>query len=262
MFLFLSKLLPLFLYPLGLITLLLIGTWFWTWRRRSPVQWPVLMALLILLITSNTWISSYFIQQLEYQNLPPDNLPNASAIVVLGGALYPVAYPRQFPEVAEAGDRPIYAAQLYQEGKAPLIVASGGRIPWWGTEQGSEAADMAQLMQRLGVPKSAIIQEGESLNTRQNAVNTKAILDRRQIDTIILVTSGYHMPRSKRIFEKLGFTVIPAATDFLSSPPNAKTLNPATITLGLIPDAKSLDLTTLTLKEYIGLIIYQLRGWA
>jgi len=261
-FLFLSKLLPLFLYPLGLITLLLIGTWFWSWRRRSPVQWPILTALLILLISSNGWVSNFLVQSLEYQNLPPDDLPTAPAIVVLGGALYPASYPRQFPEVAEAGDRPIYAAQLYQEGKAPLIIASGGRIPWWGTQYPSEAADMAQLMERLGVPDTAIIQEGESLNTRENAVNTKAILDRRQIDTVILVTSGYHMPRSKRIFEKLGFTVIPAATDFLSGSSDGIPLNLATVTLGLIPDAKKLDLTTLALKEYIGLIIYQLRGWA
>ena len=262
MFLFFSKLLPLFFYPLGLITLLLFGISFWAWRRRSPLQWPALVALLILLISSNSWVSTFLVRSLEYQNLPPDNLPTAPAIVVLGGGLYSAAYPRQFPEVAEAGDRPIYAAQLYSENKAPLIIASGGRIPWWGTEQGSEAADMAQLMERLGVPETAIIKEGDSLNTRQNAVNTKAILDRRQINTIILVTSGYHMPRSKRIFEKLGFTVIPAATDFLTGPPEGFPLNLATILLSLIPDANNLEQTTLVLKEYIGMAIYQLRGWA
>ncbi|MEY2983847.1 MAG: hypothetical protein RLZZ568_464 [Cyanobacteriota bacterium] len=261
MFLFLSKLLPLFLYPLGLMMLLLIGIWFWTWRQRSPVQWPALVALIILLLSSNTWVSSFLIQRLEYQYLPPEEIPRAPAIVVLGGGLYPADHPRQFPEVAEAGDRSIYAAQLYQEGKAPLIVASGGRIPWWGTAKTSEAADMAQLMQRLGVPKAAIIAEGDSLNTRQNAVNTQAILASRQIDTIILVTSGYHMPRSKRIFEKLGFTVIPAATDFLSVSPDSMDLNPATITLGLMPEASSLAQTTLALKEYLGLVIYQIRDW-
>ncbi|MFM1843160.1 MAG: hypothetical protein RLZZ490_1902 [Cyanobacteriota bacterium] len=242
--------------------ILLIGIWFWTWRQRSPVQWPVLVTLIILLLSSNPWVSAFLIQQLEYQYLPPDNLPNAPAIVVLGGGLYAESYPRQFPEVAEGGDRPIYAAQLYQEGKAPLIIASGGRIPWWGDEQGSEAADMAQLMERLGVPTTAIIEEGNSLNTRQNAINTKSILDNRKIDTIILVTSGYHMPRSKRIFEKLGFTVIPAATDFLSAPLNGMKLDLAAIVLGLMPDAISLEQTTLAIKEYIGLIIYQLRGWA
>jgi uncharacterized SAM-binding protein YcdF (DUF218 family) len=262
MFLFLSKLLPLFLYPLGLMMLLLTGIWFWTWRQRSPVQWPVLVTLIILLLSSNTWISSFLIQRLEYQNLPPEKMPRAPAIVVLGGGLYSANYPRQFPEVAEGGDRPIYASQLYQTGKAPLIIASGGRIPWGGEKLGSEAADMAQLMERLGVPKTAIVEEGKSLNTRQNAVNAKAILDRRHIDTILLVTSGYHMPRSKRIFEKLGFTVIPAPTDFLGDSLDRGRLDLATLVLGLMPDAASLEETTLALKEYLGLLIYQLRGWA
>ncbi len=121
---------------------------------------------------------------------------------------------------------------------------------------------MGLLLQRLGVPEEAVIKEGKSLNTRENAVFTKEILDRRNIDTIILVTSGYHMPRAKRVFEKLGITVIPAATDFLSTSGASGNLNLANIILTLVPDAKSLDLTTMALKEYLGLLIYQIQGWA
>jgi uncharacterized SAM-binding protein YcdF (DUF218 family) len=262
MFVFFSKLLPLFLYPLGLIFLILVGIGFWSWRQQSSLQWPALAGLMILLISGNSWVSDALLRSLEYQYSPKENLPTAPAIVVLGGGLYQASYPRQFPEVAEAGDRPIYAAQLYGEGKAPYVIATGGRIPWLGKVESSEAEDMGLLLQRLGVPEEAIIKEGKSLNTRENAVFTKEILDRRNIDTIILVTSGYHMPRAKRVFEKLGITVIPAATDFLSTSGARSDLNLANIILTLMPDAKSLDLTTMALKEYLGLVIYRIQGWA
>lgn len=262
MFVFLSKVLPLFVYPLGLIFLILTGICFWSWRQQSGLQWPALVALVILLVSGNSWVSDALLRSLEYQHLPPKNLPDALAIVVLGGGLYQASYPRQFPEVAEAGDRPIYGAQLYGEGKAPYIIATGGRIPWMGKVETSEATDMALLLQRLGVPAEAIIEEGKSLNTRENAVFTKEILDRRNINEIILVTSGYHMPRAKKVFEKLGIAVIPAPTDFLSSPMGSNNFNLANVLLKLIPDAKSMALTTMALKEYLGLVIYQIRGWA
>lgn len=261
MFVFLSKLLPLFLYPLGLISLLLLGIGFWSWRQQLGLQWPALVALAILLVSANSWVSDALLRTLEYQYLPTEDLPQAPVIVVLGGGLYQATYPRQFPEVAEAGDRIIYGAQIYQEGKAPYIIATGGRIPWLGTVATSEAEDMALLLQRLGVPREAIIKEEKSLNTRQNAVFTQKILQQRGINTIILVTSGYHMPRAKRVFEKLGITVIPAATDFLSQPSGKNNFNLANVILSLMPDAKSLQMTTMALKEYLGLVIYKLQGW-
>ncbi len=132
MFVFFSKLLPLFFYPLGLIFLILAGMGFWSWRQQSSLQWPALAGLMILLISGNSWVSDALLRSLEYQYLPKENLPAAPAIVVLGGGLYQASYPRQFPEVAEAGDRPIYGAQLYGEGKAPYVIATGGRIPWLG----------------------------------------------------------------------------------------------------------------------------------
>lgn len=265
MFVYLSKLLPLFFYPLGLIFLLLGGMSFWSWRQQSGLQWPALAGVVILLASGNTWVSSALLRSLEYQNLPGEELPTAAAIVVLGGGIYQATYPRPFPEVGEAGDRVIYGAQLYGQGKAPTIIATGGRIPWLnaGTKLAkSEAEDMGLLLQRLGVPASAIIEEGKSLNTRQNGVLTKAILDRQNIDEIILVTSGYHMPRAKKVFEKLGIRVIAAPTDFLSEAPGDRPFNLANLPLALMPDSKNLDLTTIALKEYLGLLIYRLQGWA
>jgi uncharacterized SAM-binding protein YcdF (DUF218 family) len=70
-----------------------------------------------------------------------------------------------------------------------------------------------------------------------------------------------HMPRSLLIFKRQGIAANPAPTDFLvtdnelKEPQNSKPL------LNLIPDAKQLDNSTRALKEYIGIIVYRLRGW-
>jgi uncharacterized SAM-binding protein YcdF (DUF218 family) len=260
-FLFLSKLLPIFIYPLGLVSLLLLVALIMSWKRLSWIQLPIALALVILLLSSNGWVTTFLVQSLEWQNLPTD-LPTADAIVILGGATKRPTKPRPMVDVNENGDRVIYGAKLYQDKKAPLIIAAGGRIDWFNNDQ-SESADMAQLLEMMGVPPEAIIQEPDSLNTYQNAVNVKKILDERGIRQVLLVTSALHMPRSLLIFQRQGIEAIPAPTDFLVSERDTQELSSSfqAIILNLLPDSDRLDKTTKALKEYIGTAIYRLRGW-
>jgi uncharacterized SAM-binding protein YcdF (DUF218 family) len=115
----------------------------------------------------------------------------------------------------------------------------------------------------MGVPDSALVQEPTSRNTRENAVNTKQIMDQQGIRKILLVTSALHMPRSLKIFQKLGIDTIPTPTDFLSSDRERQQFQNTTeaITLNALPDAERLRNTTRVLKEYLGIGIYWLRGW-
>ncbi|MGK7943875.1 MAG: YdcF family protein [Microcystaceae cyanobacterium] len=259
MFLFLSKLLPLFLYPLGLASLLMLVTLILWWKHSRWTPYPIAISLIVLLLASNVWVSHGLIYSLERQIPSLTNVPNADAIVILGGATRSPVIPRQMVEVNEHGDRLLYATKLYKEGKAPLIIAAGGRIGWSG-QKGSEAQDMAELLQLMGVPKTAIIEEPESLNTYQNAININSILQQENIKQIILITSAFHLPRSLLIFKKLGINPIPAPTDFFVTLNNAPSSLEGII-LGILPDAHRLSVTTLALKEYIGIIIYRLRGW-
>lgn len=261
LFLFLSKLIPLFVYPLGLSCVLLILALLLWWKLPRLVPIPIALALIILLLSSNTWVSEAIIRSLEWQHLPVAELPQAEAIVILGGSTAPASLPRTTVEISDEGDRVLYGAKLYRDGKAPLIIPAGGRIGW--IDGGSpEAEDMAQLLQTMGVPPQAIIPEPESLNTYENAVNVKKILTARNIKQILLVTSAMHMPRSLLIFKRQGIDAIPAPTDFYvvksSNPPEDLAL--ATL-LDLLPDAEKLYKTTRAIKEYIGTIVYRLRGW-
>ena len=263
MFFFLSKFLPLFFYPLGFACLLLVMILIlFRWRRRW-VPYVAGLTLMVLVLGGNGWLSAALLRSLEFRYMPPNPIPSADAIVVLGGATRPQVPPRPWVEVNEAGDRPLYGAKLYNEGKAPFLIFSGGRVTWRGGVEGSEAADMSQLAIAMGVPKSAIIEEDSSLNTYQNAVKVKPILQRYNIQQVLLVTSATHMPRSVLIFKKQGIDVIPVPTDFvfIDNPLESQGETWESILLHLIPDAESLVITTRCLKEYLGTFIYFLRGW-
>jgi uncharacterized SAM-binding protein YcdF (DUF218 family) len=262
MFLFLSKLLPLFLYPLGLACVLLVVALVMSWRRSRWVPLPVVLALIVLLLGSNSWVANSLVRSLEWQHIPVGKLPTADAIVLLGGATKSAFPPRPGVDLSEEGDRVLYAAQLYREGKAPVVIASGGRIDWRGGGL-AESSDMADILVNLGVPNSAILQDSKSLNTYQNAVNVRQIMQERRIRRVLLVTSAMHMPRSLRIFQRQGIEAIPAPTDFLITQQeiNEPSSSPQATLLNLVPDADRLQNTTRALKEYIGTVVYHLRGW-
>lgn len=262
MFLFLSKLLPLFIYPVGLTCVLLLLAIFSLWKHPRRAVACMLTAIAVILISGNGWVANAITQSLEWQNIPPKALPNTEAIVVLGGAIKPQMAPRPWVDVMESGDRVLHGAQLYREGKAPLVIMSGGRIHWKGGGP-PESADMAALAQTMGVPASAILQDPTSLNTYENAVNVKQILQQRGIRRILLVTSAMHMPRSLAIFKKQGIEAIAAPTDFLVTQQELQEpgVSVEAVLLNLIPDADRIHQTTRALKEYIGLVVYRLRGW-
>ncbi|MEO0768002.1 MAG: YdcF family protein [Cyanobacteria bacterium J06649_4] len=258
---FLSKLLPLFIYPLGLSTLLMGLGLVWLWKHPRRASGAIALSLFILFFSSNPAVSSTFVSTLEQQYLPPEPMPTADAILVLGGATAPQLKPRPWVEVSEAGDRILYGARLYNQGRAPKLILSGGRIPWRGGSGASEADDMKEIAMAMNVPEADILLEGKSLNTRQNAVNTQVILQAESIDSVLLVTSAVHMPRSVAIFKKLGINVIPAPTDYLVPTENAGDITLEGRILGLLPDAGAIYHFTRALKEYVGFTIYRLRGW-
>ncbi|MBS0015634.1 MAG: YdcF family protein [Arthrospira sp. SH-MAG29] len=264
MFLYLSKLLPLLIYPVGLTCILMIIALVLLWRSPRLAAIPIVLGLVILMVAGNSQVAQELVRSLEWQNIPAGELPSGGAIVVLGGATRPQISPRPWVDVLESGDRILHGSMLYKQGKAPWLIMSGGRINWRGERSIPESEDMATIAEEMGVPAAAILQDPDSLNTYENAVNVKQILQDRDIqDPILLVTSAIHMPRSLKIFEKLEIEVIPAPTDFLISSEEVALIenNWREAILRLIPDAYAVERTTKAIKEYIGAWVYGLRGW-
>jgi uncharacterized SAM-binding protein YcdF (DUF218 family) len=263
MSIFLSKFLPILIYPLGLSCLLALLALFLRRKQRWQLS-LIIVAMVILWLGGNKWISTSLARSLEWRYLPPEVTPNAEVIVVLGGGTEPAQYPRSAVEANSAVDRVLHAGRLYDQGKSAHILLSGGYISWLEPGDGSPAAEMAELLVMMGVPEDALWLEEESLNTYENAVNSAGILAENGIGEILLVTSALHMPRAVALFEHQGLTVIPAPADFTVTETGWKNLVSGDIQknfLYLFPNASSLSLTTNVMKEYLGMLFYKLRGW-
>lgn len=188
--------------------------------------------------------------------LPAEALPKADAIVVLGGILSPPASADGTANLSAAADRLVFAAKLYELGKAPIILISGGHGS--GAEAGTmdaESVHAAALLAAWGIPASAILTETESVNTYENAVYSKLMLDQHKLKKVLLVTSALHMPRALATFKSAGIDATPAATDFESAAPGPSGLE------AWIASPAALEGTSRVLKEYVGWIVYRQRGW-
>lgn len=101
------------------------------------------------------------------------------------------------------------AAKLYLEGYAPIIVPSGKYAKWTGHSIvggfETESDYFAHLMMEEGVPESAIIKEREATYTYQNAINTRKLLDERDMEVkrALLCCQAYHARRSKLYYQVL-----------------------------------------------------------
>ena len=240
MFIPLSKLLEFLVSPLRL-SLVLWGVGILTYW-----QWPTCgltcgtAGAVLLFLSSNPLIGAALLRPLEntYPSREPQTYPRGDAIVVLGGVGF---------------DRLLYGIRLLRAGRAPLLVLSGGIVPSRiGTDM-TEAARMRRLAIEFGVTPKMILVEERSRNTRENALFTRQLLEKRG-KKILLVTSAGHMLRAAAVFRNQQLEVIPVPTD-LRIIPKALTL------LQFLPALSALEYSTTAVKEYTALLLYRLKGW-
>jgi len=254
---FLSKLLPIFIYPLGLACVLIIAALL-LMRRRRLQRVALILALLILWLFSNRWIALGLARSLERSYLPPAEIPQMEVAVLLGGGTLPSEPPRQMVEVNGSGDRVLYAAWLYQQGKVEHILLSGGLLDW-ETGKSTPAQDMAALLEMMGVPSDALWLQTESRNTYEDAVYSARLLKSKGVQRVLLVTSAWHMPRAVDFFQSQGMEVVPLPVDFSVTEDGWRQLMQGdlrTQVLASMPSAENLALTSRMLKEYIGMLVY------
>jgi len=249
---FLSKLIPIFLFPLGLgITL---GALSLLWRMHPNRLKATLIGLIAVLWIPAAPITAKHIHQSLEKNiayLPPQQANPRDAIVILGGGIASPAEPNWAPlEIGESSDRALGALRLFHKGKAPVIIITGGD----GTTT-SEADSAKKLLIEWGMEADAIIAERHSRNTYENGIFTKKLLQERGLDSIFLVTSACHMKRALAVFKKQNINALPYPVDFHAR--NEENL-PG---LDYLPDAGALHASSLALKEHIGYLYYWLRGW-
>jgi vancomycin permeability regulator SanA len=95
------------------------------------------------------------------------------------------------------------ALALYRQGKVPRIMVSGGM----GRQSGNypEGLAMKQYLVARGVPAGRIIEDDHGENTYWTARDLLPVADSLHVHDVIVVSSFYHITRTKYIIRKLGF---------------------------------------------------------
>lgn len=97
-------------------------------------------------------------------------------------------------------DRATRAAELFRQGKGPVVVASGKRL--------RPNAGIAELMEHdlveRGIPKDKIIVFAHDAdNTKEEAQALARFVGQRKWKSVLVVTSNYHTRRARYIFQKV-----------------------------------------------------------
>ncbi len=181
------------------------------------------------------------------------SLPRADAIVVLLSHVVPPTRGRDWALASTTADSLWHGARLFAAGKAPAVVVSGTT---WSPRPGrpTGADIMKEFLSDLGVPEAAVLTEGRSRTTYENATFVARLAAEHDIDTVLLVTRGRHMPRALGAFRKAGLDAIPA------SPSPRWTYGNGTAR-DYLPNASALLEASKFLSEWLAAKVYVWRGW-
>ena len=243
---YLHKILPLIASPMFLVMVLI--TWGIVFRSRIAS----VLAVSILIICSLPIFSNKLITYLENEYILSDasSAKTADAIVVLSGMVRTINGKNGLSyEWGEASDRIFAGIELIKKNKAPIMILTGGKLPWSvGKPEGEYLRDVAI---KYGVPNKNILLTENVENTDQEAKAVGKLLNKTS-PKIILVTSAFHMPRAQKVFEAVGINIEPFAVDFLSGADKYTIMN-------FIPSAGALKQTSFFIRELIGRLYYSLK---
>jgi len=256
-----KKIVALFFYPICLcLGILILGLFcLWATRRQRLGKVLVTVGTVLLLLLSNSFLSSRLLLPLEQQYpalLKPENISweggnggtSPKWIVVLGGGhVSDPCLPVNSQISGAALGRVVEGVRLYKAVPGSKLLLSGGG----GSDPVPEAEIMAQIAVLLGVRPQDIRLEPDSLDTADQAELIVKIIGRGKF---ILVTSAAHMPRSMALFRRRGMQPIPAPTDFQVR--RAQRLTPG----WFFPGTSSIGREETAVHEYLGLAWAWLRG--
>ena len=246
------------IFPPGIFLLLLLLGLLLLRFRPVLAQLLLWLSLITGYLLSTSYIAGVLLQQLqEYPALKPDQITaqvkhsHAQAIVVLSSNSYKNAPEYGRDTVGDATlERVRYGAYLYRQTGLPLVV-SGGHV--LDTKGESLAAVMAETLQHDFGVKQVWLEE-RSRTTAENAIYTQQLLKEKGIDTVLLVTHSYHMPRAVAIFEKSGLKVIPAPTVLKVERDSGEPRF-----LLWLPNAAAMEESFIALHELVGRMWYRIR---
>lgn len=235
-----------FLGALGVLAALLRG-------RRFGLACSGLSAL-ILFVALFTSAGAVLTQGLEerFPRGAADPADLKCMIVLGGGFATEVTTARGGYDLNAAGDRFLEALRLAEKYPQARILVSGGDGTITGDQEG-DAVIAARMFAAFGIDAARLIEDRTSRTTYENAVNTKPLLASNGLSDCLLITSGFHMPRSMGIFRKLAIPVVPWPVDYRTSGKDSLHLDATQPSLNA-------ELLGIAVREWIGLAGYYLAG--
>ena len=188
------------------------------------------------------------------QRFPSPELPESiDGIIVLGGAVDQfLTEAHGQPSLNAAAERMTEALKLTRQYPNAKLVFSGGTAEVNPRSDFTEADVAEAFFVDLGFEKDKLLFENQSRNTYENAVFSKALIQPKENETWLLITSAFHMPRSVGIFRQQNWKVIPYPVDYrVGHNPSEQTP---------IFFSEKLTLIDLAAKEWVGLVAYRLLG--
>lgn len=254
MFHIVSKIFTFVLMPAGIICILLVYAIFTKNRSRSKKS--IILALVFFYFFSTPFIVN---EALLMWETPPTSVssvtPHDIGIVLTGGIINTEKEPAENVFLGSTADRIGQALLLYKKGKIKKIIISGGEVPVLAKGVTKEINQAVRYLIISGVPKESIFLENRSTNTRENALNTSAIL-RKQFpnESCLLITSAFHIKRAYGCFTKAGIKATPYGANYLST-------KREWLLIYFLPDGTSMTKTHLLAREILGYASYKLFGW-
>ncbi|HEU5291432.1 MAG TPA: YdcF family protein, partial [Cyclobacteriaceae bacterium] len=220
------------------------------WKKRC--FW---IAFSLLIFFSNDFIANETMRAWEVPAIPYSEIKKQYDWgIVLTGVTYNDKQPDDRVYFQHGADRVVHTVELYKLGIIKKIMISGGsgRLV---TNARKEADELFKVMKLMGVPEQAMAIENESRNTYESAVKVKELLKDEPAAQYLLITSAFHLRRSKACFKKAGFEVDTFSTDFYTHP---FYLTPDVL---LIPSANAIFTWQKLFKEWTGMIAYKIAGY-
>ncbi|MBW9055506.1 YdcF family protein [Rhizobium mesosinicum] len=213
-----------------------------------------LLSLVLIFVSFYTTSGALIVQELEDRFPRPAAAPaDATCIVLLGGGIATkVDGVRGGYNLDDAADRYIETVRLAGVYPNARIIMSGGDGSLLGGNV-KEADVIRRMFDDFHIDPARVEYDAESRDTYENAINTKAILQRLNLNHCLLVTSGFHMPRAVAIFRNLGMDVTPWVADY-------RTTGRQGLTLSAGHPIDNADLLTTGLREWIGIVAYYFAG--
>lgn len=182
-----------------------------------------------------------------------EKIDGASGIIVLGGAMYKTDDSGHVLW-SDSACRMIEAIRLAQQHPELPVIFTGGKGQLFASSERETEAELARkFFEDFGLTPPRLKLEDRSRNTLENAVFTARLLHPRPDQRWVLVTSAFHMPRARALFEAQGFRIIPRAGDFRTDGSEDRWHGFRKPSEGL----QQLDMAT---KEWVGIFVASLRG--